>query len=110
MSQEGVRGELGAPSSPSEPPSIAISAETGSLLCGLHFKVCLSPPLWTLCITLSSHGWCGALGTKGLTGTETRMDKTMKGVGCHADGLKLYPVGWSLQAGGHEMIFIIIIF
>lgn len=38
-----------------------------------------------------------------MAGTETRIGKILKDVECHAKGLKLYPVDWSLQAGGREL-------
>lgn len=39
-----------------------------------------------------------------MAGTETGIVKLLKCVKCHAKGLKLYPVGWSLQAGGCMLI------
>lgn len=86
-----------------------------ALLCELHFSPSLYPPLSVLCINLSCPWGMWGFGDKEsdrsfqTTGTETRIDKTLEGIGCHVKGLTSHPEGWSLQTSGREMIFFFLI-
>lgn len=92
MSQEGAPG-AGCPLTSFRATLNSIPSRDSELAAWMPRSLLL-----LLYVNLSSFWGLWDFGEKGLTGTEPRIDRPVKGVGCHANGLKLDPLGWNLQA------------